>query len=261
MADLYLIRNSLRDLLRPKSLTLAVVIIALPALTAALMRATQGAAFDPETAYNIVSGLLIFGFLLVMLCMVFGTGVITQETEGKTIVYLLTRPVPRWRIALARFLVAAAAILVTAWTSVLLLGAVAYGGAALSAAPLWQDLRILPIGVLAYGSLGLLLGTLLTRPLIVGLLYAFFWETWVPTLPGDFEKLSVMAYLRALAPHPEPEAETRGLAELLKDAASSTITPVMAWWVLGGIIIVALALALLLFSVREYVPRDDTATA
>lgn len=259
MGDLYLLRNSLRDLLRPKTLLLAAVIIALPALTALLMRATQGGAFDPEVSYNIVSGLLVFGFLLVLLCMVFGTGVITQETEGKTIVYLLTRPVPRWRIGLVKFAAASIAIVLTAWTSALLLGLAAFGPAGLGGSPLGRDMAILPLGVLAYGSLALLLGTLFSRPLIVGLLYAFFWESWVPNLPGEFEKLSVMAYLRALAPHPEPEAETQGLAELLKSAAASTITPAMAWWVLGLTTALALGLALLLFSVREYVPRDATA--
>jgi ABC-2 type transport system permease protein len=259
MGELFLLRNSLRDLLRPKTLALAGGMVALPALTVMLMKATQGGTFEPETAYNIVSGLLIFGFLLVMLCVVFGSGVITAETEGKTIVYLLTRPVPRWRIALVKFTAACGAVLLTVWLSTLLLGLTAYGPGGLGKSPLGRDMTILPVGVLAYGALALLLGALFTRPLIVGLLYAFFWESWVPNLPGEFEKLSVMAYLRALAPHPEPEAETRGIAELLKSAASSTITPTMAWWVLSLVIVIGLGLALLLFSTREYVPRDDTA--
>lgn len=243
---------------RPKTLLMAAVIIGLPALLALLMRSAPRREFDPVMAYNVLSSLLIFGFLLVILCVVFGTGVITQEVEQKTIVYLLTRPVPRWRIALVKFVAACLLISMTVWAATLLLALATYGPARLKEAPLGRDMAILPIGVLAYGSVSLLLATLMARPLILGLLYAFIWESWVPNLSGDFEKLSLMAYVRTLAPHAQPEQETTPLTELLSAAASQTITPTFAWRVLLGVTGVALGLALFFFSTREYVPREET---
>src|SRR5687768_3493867 len=115
MADLYLLKQSIRDMLRPKTLILAALIIALPVLIAVLMRVARPAQFDPVEAYNALSLHLVFGFSLVILSIVLGTGVITQEVEQKTIVYLLTRPVPRWRIAAIKFLAAFLLILVTVW--------------------------------------------------------------------------------------------------------------------------------------------------
>ena len=46
---------------------------------------------------------------------IFGTGVVSREVEQKTIVYLLTRPVARWRILLMRYLAAVTAITLTVW--------------------------------------------------------------------------------------------------------------------------------------------------
>lgn len=257
MSDLYLFRTALRDLLRPKKLITALALIALPTLIAALWRAGAHA-FDPETAYNTLAAGLVFGFLLVILAVVFGTGVLTQEIEQKTIVYLLTRPVPRWRILLAKFGAAVTAITLTVWLAALAVALVAFGPGGLGRSRLGQDLPILLIGALAYGALFLLLATLLNRPLMYGLFFAFGWESWVPNMPGSFGKLSLMAYLRVLAPHPQPQRAGMDVNELLQAfAPKETITSTLSWTVLACVILAALATALFIFSTNEYVPRDD----
>jgi ABC-2 type transport system permease protein len=257
MSDLYLFTNALRDLVRPRRLVTALLLIALPTLLAAVWRATDRN-FQPEAAYNTLAATMIFGFILVILSVVFGTGVIAQELEQKTIVYLLTRPVPRWRIALVKFLAAVLATLVTTGLAAILSAAVTYGPAHLGESRLGRDLLILPIGALAYTALFLLLATVLNRPLIYGLVFAFGWETLVANLTGDFRRLSVMTYLRVLAPHPTPEAETVDVSQLLAQLSPpAAISSPLAWGVLSGVIAVALIAALLLFSTREYAPRED----
>src|SRR5689334_14795575 len=103
MIDLYLFRTALRDLLRPKRLLVAIGMSLMPAALALFWRYGAHDEFDPQMIYNTLAGAVVFGFLLVILAVVFGTGVISQEIEQKTIVYLLTRPVARWRIALMKF--------------------------------------------------------------------------------------------------------------------------------------------------------------
>ncbi len=399
MADLYIFKSSLRDLLRAKRLLASLLLIAIPTSIALLWRFLAADAFDPYDAYNTLSSVVIYGFLLVILSVVFGTGVISQEIEQKTIVYLLTRPVPRWRIVMMKFLAAVTGIIVTVLAASLLLAAVTFtgGGEAssvirrkdiqnreaflqvirekndpvsqylyaqldentanrldgkvpdvmewkrgqgrrvlrwvagkndtdrvfhnvldkvnhvletdanfyseerfpeifltpavkeLAAAhpksgpkliklnrllmeqqyagliaprkeatfPLKTDLYILPVGALAYGALFLLLATILNRPLMYGLVFAFGWESWVPNLPGKFGMVSIMTYLRALAPHPQPAAESVDLLQFLSGGAQNVITQGMARGVLVCIILGALALALTIFSKNEYVPRED----
>src|SRR5579872_4585031 len=128
MSDLILFRSALRDLIRPKRLVAALILIAVPTAIAMFLRHVLPAdKYDADMVYNTLAAFLIFGFLLVILAVVFGTGVISQEIEQKTIVYLLTRPVPRWRIVLAKFAAAILAITVTVWSATLLLALVAYG--------------------------------------------------------------------------------------------------------------------------------------
>ncbi|MEP6754448.1 MAG: hypothetical protein ABJA67_03020, partial [Chthonomonadales bacterium] len=120
-----------------------------------------------------------------------------------------------------------------------------------------RDFMILPVGAFAYGALFLLLATLLNRPLMWGLVFAFGWESWVPTMPGNFQRVSLMSYLRALAPHPQQTTDRAGMTELLSAFSSSTISAQLAWTVLFSVTVICLTMALVLFSNNEFVPRED----
>jgi ABC-2 type transport system permease protein len=252
-----LFRQSIRDMLRPKTLFLAAVLIALPFLCMVLVELKLGSRFDPTATYDFFATHLVFGFSVVILSIVLGTGVITQEVEQKTIVYLLTRPLPRWRLAMAKVTAAFLLILVTVWLEDFLLALAAFGPGKLGHSSLGRDLAILPLGVLAYVVCSLLLATLIVRPLLPGLLYAFLWESWAPNLPAASRNFSLIAYVRALAPHQQTESDFK-VEDLLGALGSGTITPSFAWKMLLIISVVALGLALYFFSVREYVPREET---
>jgi ABC-2 type transport system permease protein len=259
MIDFYLFKTALRDLTRPKRLIAALILIAIPSALALMLRwgARRGSDdFYPQAVYNALAPAMVFGFILVILAVIFATGVVSQEVEQKTIVYLLTRPVPRWRILLMRFLAAIVAISVTGWLAAGLLAFVLLGGSALSDSTLQRDLTIIPIAALAYGSAFLLLATLLAKPLLWGLLYAFGVESWAPNLPG-IQKISLMAYLRVLAPHTQMERESVDIREFLTVMNPGTITNTTAWTVLTLVIGLSLCAALFIFSVNEYVPRED----
>ncbi len=263
MSDLTLFTTSLRDLVRPKKMLTLVLLLLLSTGVAALWRYNT-AGYGPEKSveiYNSLATLMIYSFLLVLLTITFGTSIISTETEQKTIVYLLTRPVPRWRILLTKFAAVVLVTTVTTYLAIFLLALITYGPSELGNSGLGRDLEILPIGVLAYGGISLLLAVLLNRPLIFGLLFAFGWETWVPSLPGSFGRLSVMTYLRVLAPHKtaaEIAAEAAAAANPFA-AAPDVITHPMAWTVLAATIAVSVLAALVVFSTREYVPREDAA--
>ncbi len=262
MPDLLLFRLALLDLVRPKRLAASAPLVLLPAVLAVLWKAAAAARerpFEAEIAYNTLAGGMIFGFILVILAVLFGTGVVAQEVEQRTIVFLLTRPLPRARILLARFLGAFVGITLTVWLSTLLLGAAVFGVSGLSNSIVLRDLGYLPVGALAYGGLSTLLGAALNRPMIFGLFFAFGWESWIPILPGAFQKMSIMTYLRALVPHEaEDESATGGIMErLLARLGPDPIPPETAGWVLAATIVITLGLAMFIFSSREYAPRED----
>lgn len=257
MSDWRLFQSALRDIFGLRKAVVVGILVILPAAIGLIWRLAQHVGYQPELAYNTLCAELVFGFILVILAVVFGTGVVAQEVEQKTIVYLLTHPVPRWRILLVKFLAAFLAITVAAWIASLLLALVTFGPAHLGQSHLLRDLGILAVGALAYGALFLLLSTLVSRPLIYGLLFTFGWETWVPNLPGDFHKLSLMAYLRVLAPHPQPQSDTVDLSSLISSLNPSSISTSLAWDVLLAVVLICLLAAVLTFSRREYAPRDS----
>jgi len=259
MSDLFLFQTALRDAIRPKRLTVALLLVLLPAALGLLWRIlTPAEDFAPGEVYNRLAVGLVFGFILTILSVLYGTGVVSQEIEGRTIVYLLTRPIPRWRILLAKFAASWLAITVTVGSSVLLLALAVHGPAKIGGenGVVLRDLRILAVGALAYGSLFLLLATLLSRPLTYGLLFVFGWESWAPSLPGSFGRLSVMTYLRRLAPHPSA-GEDGGAAQFLQAFNPMAIPASQAWLVLSVLTLAALLGALVVFSFREYAPRED----
>lgn len=262
MTDLLLMRATLREALRPRRLAIAALITLLPAAIGLLWRIlTPKATFDPADVYDSLVVGLIFSFALTILSVINGTGVVSQEVEQRTIVYLLTRPLPRWRLLLVRFLVSTFIVAAVSVVATILLAVAVFGPTHLAAAGIGPDLIALLLGSLAYGSLFLLLGTALPRPLTWGLMFVFGWETWVPKLPGSFALISVMSYLKALASREvsaDPAANPGDNILLAFSRAPQVhIATSTAWAVLLLIFAVSLIAALVIFSSREYVPRED----
>lgn len=261
MSDFLLIQNALRDALRPRRLLIALLLTLVPpALALGYRILTPPASYVPNDVYDSLVVSLVFSFTLAILSVVNGTGVVSQEVEGRTIIYLLTRPFPRWRILLSKFIVAWFLTSVVTLLSTLLIALAAYG-AEWQNAGIWADIRALLIGSLAYGSLFLLMGTALPRPLTYGLLLVFGWETWVPKLPGQFARISIMTYLRIVSQRQiSGEGTPAGGENFLLSFARPPelhIPQWQAWLILWLISAVCLGAALWVFSTREYAPRED----
>lgn len=261
MSDLMLFQTALREYLTARRFAVAVVVVLLPSLLAVLWKyTTDRAFFDPRLAYDALALGLIFGFILIITSMLAGTSVVSQEMERKSIVYLLTRPVPRARILLARFLGMLVPAALTTCLSAFLLAVTCFGPRNLSGTPLMRDLGVLLIGVFAYGSLALLLGTLLRKAIMYAIYFAFGWENTVSNLPGSFRKISIITYLKVLAPHSPPSNGSSDLIEILQHLSPpKAITPSSAVMVLFAVTVAAAALAALVFTFREYSPKDDAA--
>ena len=272
MTDLLLVRAALRDALRPRRLVVALLLVLLPSLMGLAARwfasETAGVAanpFVPDQTYDNLMVYVVFGFTITILSVIYGTGIVSQELEQRTIVYLLTRPLPRWRILLAKFVVAWAFVAAVGAVSTILLAITIYGPSHLLSAGILPDIRSLLVGSLAYSALFLLVGASLPRPLIYSLLFVFGWETIVPVLPGSFARASIMTYLRVLASREiadsaasssTPGDPTQFLLSTSR-AADLDISYRAAWITLLAVSLVCLVLAFIVFSRREYVPRED----
>jgi ABC-2 type transport system permease protein len=153
-----------------------------------------GDAVDPLdwTANTLVENIIIT-LVLPLACLLVGTTAIGAEIEDGTVVYLLSKPLPRRDVIFAK---AAAAILITA---VFLLPAAALApmislsdtpGEGLVAASVVATV----FGICAYTMVFVLLSIATPRPLLIGLGYVFIWEGVLGDLFTGTRYLSIRQY-------------------------------------------------------------------
>ena len=128
--------------------------------------------------YLQVLSLLHLRILLPLIALFYAAGVIADEKERGSLPYVLTRPIPRWLIPITKFaasfaVAAVATVVGVALTYLFLFGTTTEGGdIGFLTTPLLASLLTLFV----YGALFILLGTLVERPYLVGLLIVLGWE-------------------------------------------------------------------------------------
>jgi ABC-2 type transport system permease protein len=122
-----------------------------------------------------------------------GTSALGQEIEDGTAVYLVGKPLPRWKVVLAKV---GAAWLVT--SAVVVLSVIASGFVLLAGSDhnriVLAFAAAVVAGALAYAAVFVSLSIRFSRALIFGLVYVFVWETLVSQFIVGVRFLSVRAY-------------------------------------------------------------------
>jgi ABC-2 type transport system permease protein len=214
----------------------------------------NGAPVSGETIFGMMIWLLFIRFIVPVLGVFYGTALIADEVEDKTITYLFTRPIPRSAVLLGKYLAYLACTVLLVLPSVVLVYflIVPSGGGSIAAAfpSLVTDLGMLALGLAAYGALFALVGTRLKRPLVVGLVFAFGWEPAVLLFPGYLKRLTVGYYMQALVKHEMPQdSAVSVLMQVFHEVPS--VAASLFW--LGLIIAVSLWMAGRSVEQREYV--------
>lgn len=189
---------TLRQLVgRGRTLVMA-VLAALPVLLAVVYRLGGEDGDRQEWAATILLDGLIVTTLLPLVALVYGTAAIGAEIDDGTAVYLLTKPVSRTRIMLAKLL--ASWLLTAATVLVSGLGAAAIALAGTSQGGILPAFAVaLVVGSLVYTALFLMLSVRTSRALIAGLVYVFVWEGVVNGLFAGTRLLSVRHATLAVA--------------------------------------------------------------
>jgi ABC-type transport system involved in multi-copper enzyme maturation permease subunit len=169
----------------------------------------NGAAVGGSAIFGMMIWLLFIRFIVPVLGVFYGTALIADEVEDKTITYLFTRPIPRGAVLLGKYLAYLVCTVLLVLPSVMLVFflIVPTGGGSIGAAfpDLAADLGMLVVGLASYGAVFALVGTRLKRPLVVGLVFAFGWEQAVLLFPGYLKRLTVAYYMQALVKHEMPQ--------------------------------------------------------
>jgi ABC-2 type transport system permease protein len=190
-----------------------VVMAAMVRLAATLQLAAlpriNGVRIGGPALFGMMIWLLYIRFIVPVLGVFYGTALIADEIEDRTITYLFARPIPRSSVLLGKYLSYLACTILLVLPSVVLVYflVVPIGGAGIGpqVPSLLADLGMLAAGLAAYGAVFALVGARLKRPLVIGLMFTFGWEPGVLLFPGYLKRATVAFYLQALVPHAIPQ--------------------------------------------------------
>jgi ABC-2 type transport system permease protein len=189
-----LVALTLRGLLDRRRTWLMMLLAAMPVLTALAVALASGPRFTAS-----VFDTLIVRTVLPLIALVFGTAALGSELEDHTIIYLLTKPIRRVRIFLAKGAVAVGLTAALVVPATLLTGLVAASiTPRLSSVAIGYAIAV-GIGGAAYVLAFLTLSTFTSRALALGLGYVLLWEGILSGLLDGTRMLSIRQATLGLA--------------------------------------------------------------
>lgn len=251
----YLYKTTLLEFLRPKRV-LVWIVIALALAGASYLYLYFDRNANRFETYSRVSDYFVYR-LIPLVAAVYSIAVVGQEVSQRTIVYLVTRPVPRWLMYLARVAASITATAVVSMIVVLAVSAAINGPSHVFARGVPGDLLGACVGSFAYVSLFVLLSLWINKAMVAILLYAFGLETAAANMPGDMGLLSIKNYLTIIADKPVLQTGNRiadavATQNALAEMSKSTALPIMVI-----VTVVCLTVGAWWFSHFEYIPRED----
>ena len=162
---------TLRGLLGRRRTVLLVLLVGLPVLVALLLR-VAGSDVDVDRILDP----MIVRTILPLVALVFGTAALGSELEDGTAVYLIIKPIPRWRIIGAKMLVAAGLTVALVMPATVATGILVAGFGPGSMATTFAYALAASAGGAAYACAFVALSAFTGRALIIGLAYTLIWE-------------------------------------------------------------------------------------
>ena len=230
---------SIGEMLWSRRTVFMILIVAAPVLIALFIRLLVGlgAPLFEETRNGQttvrMTGPAIFGmmiwifylrFTVPVLGVFYGTSLIADEVEDKTITYLFTRPISKGSVLVGKYLAYLVCTVFVVLPSVMLVYLLivpmqgSLGGSFLD---LVKDLTLLALGLAVYGAVFAFIGAKFKRPLLIGLIFIFAWEQAALAFPGYLRYYTVAYYLQALVPHAMPNDSAISMIQgLFRDTPS-----------------------------------------
>jgi ABC-2 type transport system permease protein len=170
------------------------VLGALPVIVAILSRLYASADQEPIGVLTELLSALTFTVVVPIIALTLASSGFGAEVDDGTVVYLLTKPIPRSQIVVTKLLVTAAICVAFTGASTLAAGLITLGG--------FDATRLLlgfaagaVLGSILYTAVFLALGLVTRRGMLVGLVYLVVWEGALSRLFAGTRTLSIRQYM------------------------------------------------------------------
>jgi ABC-2 type transport system permease protein len=205
-----------------------------PALIAVIFRVVvsqpDGMGMDgAEDFLSTLSGDIVVGTILPLAAVVFGTSAFGGEVDDGTLIYLLVKPIARWRVVLSKYVVAVLSTIAVAIPAVLLPWLIDRSPGLTIRFPMGY-LAGAVVGALIYSAIFLTLGIASRRALVFGLIYVIGFENVLARSVVGFKSFSVREFATTVS---------HKVGEYVGDAPPVTLDTV---YIMGSILLVGFLL-------------------
>ena len=254
---------SIGEMLWSRRTIFMALVVGSPVLVALVARIVQSAGIAPlrvngvqvdaVSMFGAIIWILFLWFIVPVLGVFYGTSLIADEVDDKTITYLFTRPVRRGAVVVGKYMAYLLCTTLVVLPSVMIVYflMVPFRQIPASFIALVIDLGVLGLGLAAYGALFALVGAAIRRPRVVGLVFVFGWELVTLVMPGYLKRFTLAYYLQTLVPHAMPTGDTVSLLQGAVFREPPSVAVSIGVLVLA--IVASLALAARVVEQREYV--------
>lgn len=206
---------------------------------------------DPFIIYSMLCAMLYLQLVIPLLALLKGMGTFTEEIEEGTLMFLRLRPVPRTIIVAGKFfafvLSTGVLLILSLWSSYAILSTIPDAEMFLGDFKiLIKDTWVLTLGLAAYGSVMMLVGTYFKHRIVAGIFLIFVWDAWAAYIPGSAHKFTIKHYLQSIFPH---ERKLSLIESMLSNNTPSTMH--ISLLTLLGIVLVCIILTALAFQVKQ----------
>lgn len=186
-----------------KTILVILMLLALLAIPAQWLREPpsddEGAAMQ---GFLMIIVILYLQFIVLYVCLLYGSSVITSEVEDRTLTYLLSRPITKLEIIVFKYIgYVISVFLLFALPTVLnylMMAPYEEGASGISSNAdfLAFCLGGMFMGIMAWGAFFMMLATMVKNPLMPGLVYCLFWESLIANIGGNISKVTLTYQIR-----------------------------------------------------------------
>ena len=170
-------------------------------LVGAIMGYAGSQTIDALDSGSSLMDLLILSFIMPVICMIYGSSLIRNEIDDKSITQVITAPLDR-AVSYFGYYLSLAASLSLIMLLINLVGWLAFfsqkGIDSDSFGILAAMSGLSIIGTLVYSALFLTTGVIFKRPVYFGLFFAFIWEGFIGSIPGAISSYTIKHFIRSI---------------------------------------------------------------
>jgi len=183
--------------LKSQRAKLFLLISSIPSIIILIMRVINKS--NAVNSFEKIGLLFLFSFFIQVLTLFFGTAIINDEISDKTLIYLTTKPISKASILIGKYL-ANFVISIGIVSVALMLAYFASIKEHIDIIGFFSVLGVAILTVFVYMAFFTLFGTILKKPIMIGLIFAFGWEKITKVIGGTLQNFSFTYYINKLIP-------------------------------------------------------------